>query len=157
MEPPVRSDRESMRDEKVKVLKAIPPIDEKNWSADSSEAIGRNPAWLRTPEWKPLPPYGCPLFPGAGTGSLFISGPGKCLAVTCTKMIAACANPQQFTALRSETQLLSAQDQPRHLLEFGLNYAPPDNRSPASPLEMLLAAVIQVQGDGSNERCSLTP
>jgi len=29
MEPPVRSDSESVRDEKVKVLKAIPPIEEK--------------------------------------------------------------------------------------------------------------------------------
>src|SRR5437870_47580 len=30
MEPPVRTDSESMRDEKVKVLKAIPPLDAKN-------------------------------------------------------------------------------------------------------------------------------
>src|SRR6202012_3648370 len=30
MEPPVRTDSESIRDEKVKVLKAIPPIDAKN-------------------------------------------------------------------------------------------------------------------------------
>ena len=30
MEPPVRTDSESIRDEKVKVLKAIAPIDEKN-------------------------------------------------------------------------------------------------------------------------------
>jgi glucose-6-phosphate 1-dehydrogenase len=30
MEPPVRTDSESVRDEKVKVLKAIPPIDEKS-------------------------------------------------------------------------------------------------------------------------------
>jgi glucose-6-phosphate 1-dehydrogenase len=30
MEPPARTDSESIRDEKVKVLKAIPPLDEKN-------------------------------------------------------------------------------------------------------------------------------
>ena len=30
MEPPVRTDSESMRDEKVKVLKAIPPLNEQN-------------------------------------------------------------------------------------------------------------------------------
>jgi glucose-6-phosphate 1-dehydrogenase len=30
MEPPVRADSESLRDEKVKILKAIPPIEEKN-------------------------------------------------------------------------------------------------------------------------------
>src|SRR5207302_8234776 len=30
MEPPVRTDSESIRDEKVKVLKAMPPLDAKN-------------------------------------------------------------------------------------------------------------------------------
>ncbi len=30
MEPPVRTDSESIRDEKVKVLKAIPPLESKN-------------------------------------------------------------------------------------------------------------------------------
>src|SRR5208282_4662944 len=30
MEPPIRTDSESLRDEKVKVLKAIPPLDAKN-------------------------------------------------------------------------------------------------------------------------------
>jgi len=30
MEPPVRTDSESIRDEKVKVLKAIPPLDKKD-------------------------------------------------------------------------------------------------------------------------------
>ena len=30
MEPPVRTDSESVRDEKVKVLKAIPDLEEKN-------------------------------------------------------------------------------------------------------------------------------
>ena len=30
MEPPIRTDSESIRDEKVKVLKAIPPLDPKN-------------------------------------------------------------------------------------------------------------------------------
>ena len=33
MEPPVRIDSESIRDEKVKVLKAIPALEEKNGSA----------------------------------------------------------------------------------------------------------------------------
>jgi glucose-6-phosphate 1-dehydrogenase len=31
MEPPARTDTESIRDERVKVLKSIPPLDERAW------------------------------------------------------------------------------------------------------------------------------
>ena len=42
MEPPARTDSESMRDEKVKVLKAIPPLTPRTWSAGSSAATARS-------------------------------------------------------------------------------------------------------------------
>ena len=48
MEPPVRTDSESVRDEKVKVLKAIPPLDPKMSSAASSAATARRKAWRRS-------------------------------------------------------------------------------------------------------------
>jgi glucose-6-phosphate 1-dehydrogenase len=41
MEPPVRTDSETIRDEKVKVLKAIPPIEANNLSAGNSAATAR--------------------------------------------------------------------------------------------------------------------
>ena len=47
MEPPARSDSESLRDEKVKVLKSIPPIDEKDCCADSFVATVGSRALLR--------------------------------------------------------------------------------------------------------------
>ena len=55
MEPPVRTDSESMRDEKVKVLKAIPPLDPKE---PRPRAVPRLPqgdtGWRRIRRWKPL-------------------------------------------------------------------------------------------------------
>ena len=56
MEPPVRMDSDSLRDEKVKVLKAIPPLDVKNVVTAGSGATGRRRGWLRIPRWRPLPP-----------------------------------------------------------------------------------------------------
>ncbi len=39
MEPPVRTDSEAVRDEKVKVLKAIPPLDEKQSRARTVQGL----------------------------------------------------------------------------------------------------------------------
>ena len=78
MEPPVRTDSESMRDEKVKVLKAIPPLDAKN-------RCPRAVPWLPQGEGGGAgfaggnlcrPPAGRSTH-GAGTGSRSTSGPGN--------------------------------------------------------------------------------
>ena len=56
MEPPVRTDSESMRDEKVKVLKAIPPLEPADiLVAASSGAICRSRASRPTRRSKPSP------------------------------------------------------------------------------------------------------
>ena len=55
MEPPVRTDSESMRDEKVKVLKAIPPLRRKTiLSAVSFAATATRKASHRIRKLKPL-------------------------------------------------------------------------------------------------------
>jgi len=57
MEPPVRTDSESIRDEKVKVLKAIPPLKPGNPSSQAAPRVssGRpcraTPPTTRTPKW----------------------------------------------------------------------------------------------------------
>ena len=94
MEPPVRTDSESIRDEKVKVLKAIPPLD----------ARGRRP--------RPVPRLprragrGAGLAgrdlrgaaarrstPGAGRACPFYIRAGKCLPVTCTEVVVRLRRP----------------------------------------------------------------
>jgi glucose-6-phosphate 1-dehydrogenase len=87
MEPPARTDSESIRDEKVKVLKSIPPLDEKNLVRgqfrDYRKEKGVAPnshvetfAALRlevnTWRWKGVP---------------FYIRAGKCLPVTCTEVV----------------------------------------------------------------------
>ena len=87
MEPPVRSDSESLRDEKVKVLKAISPIEEKNLvrgqfrgyrdengvSKDSqTETFAALKLEINSWRWKGVP---------------FYIRAGKCLPTACTEIV----------------------------------------------------------------------
>ena len=87
MEPPARNDSESLRDEKVKVLKAIPPIeptdlvrgqfrgyrDEKGVAKDSrTETFVALRLKINSWRWKGVP---------------FYVRAGKCLPITCTEIV----------------------------------------------------------------------
>ena len=96
MEPPVRTDSESIRDEKVKVLKAIPPLDEKNLvrgqfrgyrsekgvAPDSSvETFAALRFEINSWRWQGVP---------------FYIRAGKCLPVTCTELLIRLRRPPRI-------------------------------------------------------------
>jgi len=87
MEPPVRLDTESVRDEKVKVLKAIPPIEPQNLvrgqfrgylqengvaNGSQTETFAALKLEINSWRWKGVP---------------FYIRAGKCLPVTCTEIV----------------------------------------------------------------------
>jgi glucose-6-phosphate 1-dehydrogenase len=93
MEPPVRTDSESIRDEKVKVLKAIPPLDakdlvrgqfrgylnEKGVAPNSQvETFAALRLHVDSWRWKSVP---------------FYIRAGKCLPVTCTEVVVRLRQP----------------------------------------------------------------
>jgi glucose-6-phosphate 1-dehydrogenase len=93
MEPPAGMDSESIRDEKVKVLKAIPPIEEKNLirgqfrgyldengvAKDSQrETFAALKLEVNSWRWKGVP---------------FYIRAGKCLPITCTEVVAKLHKP----------------------------------------------------------------
>ena len=93
MEPPVRTDSESIRDEKVKVLKAIPPLDEKHvvrgqfrgyrkekGVAPDSKVETFAALRLRVDSWR-------------WQGVPFYIRAGKCLPVTCTEVLVRLRRP----------------------------------------------------------------
>jgi len=107
MEPPVRTDSESIRDEKVKVLKAIPSLTEKDLLRgqfrgyldepgvnphSQVETFGALRLYVNSWRWKGVP---------------FFLRAGKCLPVTCTEVLARFHKPP--TVIR-ESQL-----NPNHL------------------------------------------
>ena len=93
MEPPVAMDSESLRDEKVKVLKAIPPIEERNLvrgqfrgyrdengvaKASQTETFAAVKLEINSWRWKGVP---------------FYIRAGKCLPTTCTEIVAKFRKP----------------------------------------------------------------
>ncbi len=93
MEPPVRTDSESIRDEKVKVLKAIPPLKPKNLVRGQfrgyQQEPGVAPGFAR---WKPLRRSSWRLIPGAGAAFRFTSAPGKICRSPARKCWSGCAS-----------------------------------------------------------------
>ena len=93
MEPPVRTDSESIRDEKVKVLKAIPPLEAKNvvrgqfrgYRQESGVAAGSTvetfaAMQLEVDSWR-------------WRGVPFYIRAGKCLPITCTEVLVRLRQP----------------------------------------------------------------
>ena len=114
MEPPVRTDSESIRDEKVKVLKAIPPLDaqdvvrgqfrgyrqEKGVAPrlDRSETFAALRLEVDSWRWQGVP---------------FYIRAGKCLPVTCTEVWSGCAGRRSvFPACCSDAELHAVPHQP---------------------------------------------
>jgi len=93
MEPPARLDTESVRDEKVKVLKAIPPVEPQNLvrgqfrsylqengvaSGSHTETFAALKLEINSWRWKGVP---------------FYIRAGKCLPVTCTEIVGKFCKP----------------------------------------------------------------
>ena len=115
MEPPVRIDSETIRDEKVKVLKAIPPIEannvvrgqfrgyrqEKGVAPDSkTETFAALQLEVDSWRWKGVP---------------FYIRAGKNLPVTCTEVLARFRKPPAvISEIRSVAQPSAISHQPRN-------------------------------------------
>jgi glucose-6-phosphate 1-dehydrogenase len=74
MEPPVRPDSESIRDEKVKVLKAMEPLDPQNVVRGQFRGYRTETGWRRIRRSRPSLPCGSTSIPGAGRACRSTSG-----------------------------------------------------------------------------------
>jgi glucose-6-phosphate 1-dehydrogenase len=138
MEPPVRNDSQSLRDEKVKVLKAIPPIepddvvrgrfrgyrDEKGVAKDSkTETFAALKLSINSWRWKGVP---------------FYVRAGKDLPVTCTEILARFRKPP---ALMSDTLLkenhLRLRLSPEVIIAMGMMELTPGEEAALETSEMV--------------------
>ena len=85
MEPPVRTDSESIRDEKVKVLKAIPPLKRKTSFAASSADIARERRGADS-QVETFAALGLQIDSWRWQGVPFYIRAGKCLPVTAPRL-----------------------------------------------------------------------
>jgi glucose-6-phosphate 1-dehydrogenase len=93
MEPPVRSDGESLRDEKVKVLKAIPPIEEKNLVRGQFRGYRDEVGVAKDSQTETFAALHLEINSWRWKGVPFFIRAGKCLPVTCTEILAKFRKP----------------------------------------------------------------
>ena len=138
MEPPVGIDSESIRDEKVKVLKAIPPVtannvvrgqfrgyrQEKDVAPNSRiETFAALKLEIDSWRWKGVP---------------FYFRAGKCLPVTCTELIVRLRRPPtMFEGFDLKSNYFRFRVSPDNSIAFGLNVAASEKGSVGESLEIL--------------------
>jgi glucose-6-phosphate 1-dehydrogenase len=93
MEPPVRSDSESLRDEKVKVLKAIPPIEEVDLVRGQFEGYRNESGVAKDSKTETFAALRLDINSWRWKGVPFYIRAGKCLPVTCTEILAKFRKP----------------------------------------------------------------
>jgi glucose-6-phosphate 1-dehydrogenase len=87
MEAPARLDSESVRDEKVKVLKAIPPIEEKNLIRGQFLGYRDEPGVAKDSKMETFAALRLEINSWRWKGVPFYIRAGKCLPVTCTEIM----------------------------------------------------------------------
>jgi glucose-6-phosphate 1-dehydrogenase len=87
MEPPARSDSESLRDEKVKVLKSIPPIAEKDLVRGQFRGYRQEPGVAPNSQVETFAALRLEIDSWRWQGVPFFIRAGKSLPVTCTEII----------------------------------------------------------------------
>jgi glucose-6-phosphate 1-dehydrogenase len=138
MEPPVRTDSETIRDEKVKVLKAIPPVDannlvrgqfrgylqEKGVAPDSSmETFAALQLEVDSWRWKGVP---------------FYIRAGKNLPVTCTEVLARFRIPPSVTRdQNASSNHLRFRISPEMTIALGANVMGPDEKMESEAVEII--------------------
>jgi glucose-6-phosphate 1-dehydrogenase len=148
MEPPVRTDSESIRDEKVKVLKAIAPLEarslirgqfrgyrqEHGVAADSQvETYAALRLEIDSWRWK-----GVPIYIRAG----------KCLPVTCTEIIVRLRQPPtMYHGLDLKQNYVRFRISPDIAIAFGANILAPGDETDSAAVE-----IVASRHPGADER-----
>ena len=107
MEPPIRMDSESIRDEKVKVLKAIPPLDENNLVRGQFRGYRTEKGVAPDSQVETFAALRLAINSWRWQGVPFFIRAGKCLPVTCTEIL--------LRLRRPPTAYPSASLSPNHL------------------------------------------
>src|SRR6266481_1006966 len=93
MEPPVRTDSESIRDEKVKVLKAIPPLEAKSIVRGQFQGYRNEPGVAPGSTVETFAALRLEIDSWRWQGVPFYIRAGKCLPVTCAEVVVRLRRP----------------------------------------------------------------
>jgi glucose-6-phosphate 1-dehydrogenase len=140
MEPPIRTDSESIRDEKVKVLKAIPPLDVKSVVRGQFKGYRAEPGVARDSKVETFAALKLEIDSWRWRGVPFYIRAGKCLPVTCTEVLIRLRRPPtMFNRYDLKPNFIRFRISPDVTTAFGLNVVSPEDES-VNRLSELLAS-----------------
>jgi glucose-6-phosphate 1-dehydrogenase len=140
MEPPVRADSESVRDEKVKVLKAISSIEGNNLLRGQFRGYRKEPGVASDSKVETFAALKLHIDSWRWHGVPFYIRAGKCLPVTCTEVLIRLRQPPtMYQGYDLKSNYVRLRISPDVVLAFGFNVVSPVNES-VSELSELLAS-----------------
>ena len=140
MEPPIRTDSESIRDEKVKVLKAIPPLDAINLVRGQFKGYRSEPGVAPDSKVETFAAMKLEIDSWRWRGVPFYIRAGKCLPVTSTEVQAHLRQPPtMYNNYDVRSNYLRFRISPDIVMALGFNVVSPEDES-VSRLSELLAS-----------------
>jgi glucose-6-phosphate 1-dehydrogenase len=160
MEPPARSDSESLRDEKVKVLRSIPPIGENELVRGQFHGYRQEPGVTPDSQVETFAALRLEIDSWRWQGVPFYIRAGKSLPVTCTEVIVRLREaPRIFPHCAAIPNYLRFRINPDMAIALGTMVMDEDDREVGEPVELLASrrpganemdAYERVLGDAMN-------
>jgi glucose-6-phosphate 1-dehydrogenase len=140
MEPPVRTDSESIRDEKVKVLKAINPVDPKNLVRGQFRGYRQEPGVAPDSKVETFAALKLHIDSWRWRGVPVYIRAGKSLAVTCTEIqVHLRLPPTMYKHYNLQPNYIRMRISPDVVMAFGLNVTSPTEETKSELSELLIA------------------
>jgi glucose-6-phosphate 1-dehydrogenase len=138
MAPPTRTDSESIRDGKVNVLKAIPPIEPKNIVRGQFQGYRQEPGVAPDSDVETFAALKLEIDTWRWQGVPFYIRAGKCLPVTCTEILIRLRHPPtMYKKYNLKSNYVRMRISPDVAIAFGLNVTSPVEESRSEVSEML--------------------
>jgi glucose-6-phosphate 1-dehydrogenase len=138
MEPPVRTDSESIRDEKVKVIKAIPPLEAKSIVRGQFRGYRNEPGVAPDSTVETFVALRLEIDSWRWQGVPFYIRAGKCLPVTCAEVVVRLRRPPAiFQGFDIATNYCRFRISPDVTFAIGANVIAPGDETRSQTAEML--------------------
>ena len=137
MEPPVRNDSESTRDEKVKVLKAIPPVDARNVVRGQFRGYRQEKGVAADSKTETFAALRLEVDSWRWDGVPFYLRAGKNLPANCTEVMARFRTPPVISADNVSRNYLRFRISPEMTIALGATVMGPDERVPSEAVEIV--------------------
>jgi len=138
MEPPVRTDSESIRDEKVKVLKAMPPLDPKNLVRGQFRGYRKEAGVAPTSTVETFAALKLEVDSWRWRDVPFYIRAGKCLPVTCTEVVVRLRRPPtMYEGFDLKPNYCRLRISPEVEIAIGTNVVAPETETASACVEML--------------------